>query len=70
MRQTLILRKFYIFDNMCIFKNYYEKGQSVIVVMGHFGNWELAGARFALEDIHQLFVIYHPLKNPYFCGLL
>lgn len=64
------LRKRIQFDDYSLFQKYYDLNQSVIVVMGHFGNWELAGARFALEPIHQLFVIYHPLKNPYFEKLI
>ncbi len=53
-----------------IFKEYFEKEQSTIIVMGHFGNWELGGARFAVEPFHQLFVIYHPLQNKYFDRLV
>ena len=63
------LRKHVEFDST-IFRQFYERGQSVIIVMGHFGNWELGGARFALEPIHQLFVIYHPLKEKHFEGLI
>jgi KDO2-lipid IV(A) lauroyltransferase len=64
------LQKRVLFEDTNLFRKYYEAGQSVIVVMGHFGNWELAGARFALEPIHQLYVIYHPLKNPHFESLI
>jgi KDO2-lipid IV(A) lauroyltransferase len=53
-----------------IFKDYFEKQQSVIIVMGHWGNWELGGARFASVPMHQLFVIYHPLHNKYFDSLV
>jgi len=53
-----------------IFEEYHKQEQSVIIAMGHFGNWELGGARFALEPFHQLFVIYHPLQNKYFDGLV
>jgi len=58
------------FDDNSIFRKFYEKNQSVIIVMGHFGNWELSGARFSLDSIHQLYVIYHPLNNEYFDGLM
>ncbi len=64
------LRKHLLFANTELFEKYYEQGQSLIIVMGHFGNWELGGARFSLEPIHQLIVIYHPFKNPYFEGLI
>ncbi|MFT4761889.1 MAG: KDO2-lipid IV(A) lauroyltransferase [Paraglaciecola sp.] len=64
------LRKHIHFEDISLFQKYKAENQSVIVVMGHFGNWELAGARFALEPIHQLFVIYHPLKNAQFEKLI
>ncbi len=44
----------------------YEAGKSIVVVMGHFGNWELAGPCFSLNCKHQLNVVYKPLSNPYF----
>ena len=56
--------------DMSAFEEYYEKGQSVIIVMGHWGNWELGGARFSQLPIHQLYVIYHPVANPKFDQLV
>ncbi len=38
--------------------------------MGHWGNWEWAGNSFSLLCKHQLYVIYHPLSNTYFDGLI
>jgi len=58
------------FDRAGVFRKYFEAQQSVIVVMGHFGNWEWAGARFAVADIHDLSIIFRPLKNPSFNNLL
>lgn len=52
--------------DQALFQQFADQGQSVMIVMGHWGNWELAGARFAVEKISPLFVIYHPLRNPYF----
>ncbi len=43
-----------------------EEKQSIIVVMGHYGNWEWAGPSFTLNADFQLVVIYRPLTNPYF----
>ncbi len=44
----------------------YQKKKSIVIVMGHLGNWEWAGPCFSLHCKHQLFVVYLPLSNPYF----
>lgn len=64
------IRKHLSFEDLGVFQKYYDQKQSIIIVMGHWGNWELGGARFAIEPLHQLIVIYHPLKNKYFDGLI
>lgn len=52
------------FENLDLYKKYHSEGKSVFVMMGHLGNWEVAGARMAIEeDLYQLFVYYQPLKN-------
>lgn len=53
-----------------ILKHYHDAGTSVILVMGHWGNWELGGARFSQLPYHKLNVIYHPLENRYFERLI
>ena len=60
------LKKHILFEDTSIFEKYKAAGQSIIIVLGHFGNWELAGPRFSLEPIHSLYVVYHPISNPYF----
>jgi KDO2-lipid IV(A) lauroyltransferase len=40
--------------------------KSIIIVMGHYGNWEWAGPSFTLSTGFQLVVIYRPLSHPYF----
>ena len=55
--------------DMSAFEHFYEKKQSVIIVMGHLGNWELCGAYISQLPIHPLYVIYHPLRDKYFDGL-
>lgn len=47
-------------------KKYHEEGRNIIIVMGHYGNWEWGGPGFALHTPYQLVVIYRPLSNPYF----
>lgn len=49
-----------------VLKTYFDQGRSVILVMGHWGNWELGGARFSQLPFHKLNVIYHPLEEPHF----
>ncbi len=40
--------------------------RSIVIVMGHYGNWEWAGPSFTLTTNFQLVVIYRPLSHPYF----
>jgi len=53
-----------------LFSRFAAAGQSIIIVMGHKGNWEWAGNTFSLCCSHQLYVIYHPLSNSWFNKLV
>jgi KDO2-lipid IV(A) lauroyltransferase len=53
-----------------LFDDYFEKKKSIILVMGHFGNWEWAGNSFSITRRQQLYVIYHPLSNRHFNKLI
>ncbi len=64
------LKKRVKYGNVEAFEKMYKENRSVIIVMGHYGNWELAGARFSQGPYHQLYVIYKPLRNQYFDRLL
>lgn len=57
------------FNNIELLNDLYDQGKSVILVMGHFGNWELAGPCFSLNCKHQLNVVYKPLSNKKFEAL-
>lgn len=57
------LTKRFTCGDMSAFERFYESKQSVIVVLGHLGNWELCGAYFSQLSLHQLYVLYHPLNN-------
>ena len=64
------IKKHFKSGDLSAFEHYYKKEQSVIMVMGHLGSWEMGGAYFSLLPIHQLYVIYHPLANEHFDRLL
>jgi KDO2-lipid IV(A) lauroyltransferase len=51
-------------------QKYSEEKKSIIILMGHYGNWEWANPGFSLKKIYQLNVIYKPLSNPYFEKML
>jgi KDO2-lipid IV(A) lauroyltransferase len=57
-------------DSLHLFDQLAAANQSIMVVMGHQGNWEWAGNTFSICCKHQLYVIYHPLSNKYFNGLV
>src|SRR5260370_6234016 len=59
-RARCVYRKAEWLDKMC------EEKKSIIIVMGHYGNWEWAGPSFTLNTKYQLVVIYRPLSNLYF----
>jgi len=55
-----------VMHNADLLDQLYDEGKSVVLVMGHLGNWEWAGPCFTLNCKHQLNVVYQPLSNPYF----
>jgi KDO2-lipid IV(A) lauroyltransferase len=46
------------------------RNKSIVLVMGHQGNWEWGGNSFSLLCKQQLYVIYHPLQQPFFNKLI
>ena len=59
-----------IFHNQNWLTKLYEEHKSIIIVMGHYGNWEWAGPSFTLNTPYQLVVIYRPLSNSYFNNMM
>jgi len=53
-----------------IFDRLYEAKRNVIIVMGHYGNWEWGGNTMALVSKYQLCVIYKQLANKKFDDLI
>ena len=52
-----------VFHNASWLDDLYKEKKSILVVMGHYGNWEWAGPSFTLNTDYQLVVIYRPLSN-------
>lgn len=48
----------------------YEQGRHIILVTGHYGNWEWAGNAVALQTSYHLYALYKPLSHPYFDTLV
>jgi KDO2-lipid IV(A) lauroyltransferase len=55
-----------VFHNQPWLTELQKANKSIIIVMGHYGNWEWAGPSFTLSTGFQLVVIYRPLSHPYF----
>jgi Kdo2-lipid IVA lauroyltransferase/acyltransferase len=45
---------------------FHDEGRSILIVMGHMGNWEWAGASYPLTQKHKVITAYRPLKNRLF----
>jgi Kdo2-lipid IVA lauroyltransferase/acyltransferase len=54
------------FHNQPWLDKLFQENKSIMVIMGHYGNWEWAGPSFTLSTRYQLVVIYRPLTNRYF----
>lgn len=53
-----------------LFAQLYAEKRSILLVMGHHGNWEWIGTNGNLQIKHQFFAIYKPLTNKFFDRLL
>lgn len=69
-RSTMLKHCYFNPAATALFHKLAEENRSFILVMGHLGNWEWAGNTFSMECKHQLYVIYHPLRNKHFDGLM
>jgi KDO2-lipid IV(A) lauroyltransferase len=46
-----------------IFEDYFKKGQSIIAVAGHYGNWEWGSISASLQTNYNMVALYKPLSN-------
>jgi len=45
---------------------YFDRGQDILMVSGHFGNWELYATAAGFQTKHQIIGIYKKLSNEFF----
>lgn len=55
-----------VFTNLEVLQPYVDTNQSVLFVLGHYGNWEWWGQSFQLKRLMQKDALYHPLSNGFF----
>jgi len=60
------LRQRFKITNAYILDEYFKQGKSVIIVGGHYNNWEIAAIGFDLYSPHQAIGIYTPLTDKFF----
>ena len=44
----------------------HNQGKYVILLLGHFGNWEWGGFSYTYQLNYEVGTLYHPLSNPFF----
>lgn len=59
------IQKRYVVENVEIPNEYYEKGQSVLLITSHYGNWEYGMLATDMAIKHQTVALYLPLTNKY-----
>lgn len=52
--------------NQDLLNEFAENGQNIILIGGHYNNWEMTAQRMPLVFMHDIFAIYKPLKNKFF----
>ena len=54
------------FENVELLDNLYDKGKSIIIIGGHYGNWEMLAVAIGGATKHMQYGIYKPLSNKFF----
>ena len=64
MKEEEVVRR-YEFTNTAFVDELFRKGQQIICVAGHYGNWEWAGIAAGSQMLHKPVGFYKPLSNKY-----
>ena len=57
-------------NNLSILDEYYDKKQSIILMMGHHNNWEWAGQIISIRSKQKFVSVYKKLSNLFFDNLM
>jgi KDO2-lipid IV(A) lauroyltransferase len=60
----------FTYQNTDLIEKLYAEGKSIVLVLGHHGNWEWAGQSFVLQSRVPSYIIYKPLANTRFDKLI
>lgn len=63
------IRKRFVVTNIEILEPYYQNDKSILVMAGHYGNWEWSGILNKLMQ-HQAHAVYKPLDSKQFDALV
>ncbi len=63
------IRKRFVVTNAEILDSYYQKDRSILLMAGHYGNWEWSGILNKLMQ-HQAHAVYKPLGSKQFDALV
>ncbi len=63
------IRKRFVVTNVNILDSYYQNDKSVLLMAGHYGNWEWSGILNKLMQ-HQAHAVYKPLRSKQFDALV
>lgn len=58
------------FENLDLVDSYVNKNRNVLLVLGHYSNWEWTGAWLGLSAGKEVVAAFKPLKNKYFNQLM
>lgn len=59
------IKKRMVNKNPELIHQFHQKGKHVIMVGGHYGNWEMYGIEIGLDMIHEPIALFTPLKNQF-----
>lgn len=64
------IKKRFVFKNLELLTKHLQNGRSVIAVSGHYGNWEWGPVAIGLELKEKVLVVYKPLSDKRFEGMM